>query len=99
MRCEPYVEDIYRSRGVLYSLERLPRATVFFAAQKTAESTTGKVPTQGYYDKMHSGVDRARENQFPFTYQGPRAGFGSTVGSFARGAGRRLKGLLSRGDG
>ena len=97
VRCEPYVEDIYRNRGTLYSAERLPRATVFFAAQKTAESTTGKVPTQGYYDKMHSGTERPRQNEFPFTYTGPRAGFGSKVGSLARGAGRRLKGLLSRG--
>jgi hypothetical protein len=94
VRCEPYVQDIYRERGMLYSLRRLPRATVFFAAAKTAASTRGVAPIQGYYRRMHDGIQEPWVNEHPFTYEASAGGVKGRVEALARGARRRLRSLL-----
>ena len=51
---EPYLTDIYRNKGMFYGIKNFPRATLFFCAMKTKNSTCHKVPTQTYYNQMHS---------------------------------------------
>lgn len=65
---EPYIMDIYRKKGMLYSAKKLPRATLFFCATKTEESTYNATPIQSYYNEMHSDFVQDYDNKYPFTY-------------------------------
>lgn len=66
---EPYLTDVYRNKGMFYSVDKLERCTVAFVARKTIQSTFGAIPTQSYYRQMHSDFQQEYENQTPFTYQ------------------------------
>lgn len=65
---EPYLTDVYRNKGMFYSIENLQRCTVAFLARKTTHSTAGVIPTQSYYRQMHSDFRQEYENQVPFSY-------------------------------
>ncbi len=90
LHCEPYVADIYRGKGPRYVLERLPRALVFFAAAKTASSTSGVVPMQSYYRGMHDGTAQVYESERPFSFAAPAPGLRSRARSAVGKLGARL---------
>jgi hypothetical protein len=98
VRCEPYVADIYRERGPGYVLERLPRALVFFATAKTASSTSGVVPMQSYYRRMHEGKPQQYTNERPFSFAAPAPRFRSRARGAVRQLGARLRGLSKLAD-
>lgn len=66
---EPYTEDIYRNKGMLHGIKKLPRTTLFFCARKTSKSTYNVVPIQSYYNEMHSTFSQKYENEFPFSFK------------------------------
>lgn len=68
VRCEPYVEDVYRHRDMLYGVRTMRRSTNFFAAAKTADSTSNRVPTQSYYREIHGGPIQRYSSEIQFTY-------------------------------
>lgn len=90
LRCEPYLEDIYRERGVRYVLEQLPRALVFFAAAKTAASTSGVTPVQSYYRRMHEGTPSLQTSERPFSFAEPPPRLLARARAAARKLGVRL---------
>jgi len=68
VRCEPYVEDVYRHRDPLYGVRTMRRSTNFFAAAKTADSTSDRVPTQSYYREVHGGPVQQYSAEVGFSY-------------------------------
>jgi hypothetical protein len=83
VRCEPYLEDIYRERGFRHVLGRLPRASTFFAVAKTASSTCNMVPMQSYYRQLHDHTKQVYSNEAPFSFRAPSPKLGSRVRSLA----------------
>ena len=65
--CEPYANDVYRTKGTDYPLKRLARASVSFCAQKTEQSTFGEIPIQSYYSDMHSEFSQEYQSKYSFS--------------------------------
>lgn len=66
---EPYLTDIYRNKGMFYSLNKLTRASLLFCVKKIEKSTYNKIPIQTYYREMNHDFIQDYENLIPFNHK------------------------------